>query len=252
MTFALAFAFQNELPWLRLHLPVMLRAGAIDGMVALDGGSADGGAEYVRSLGGVVHERPFDWRFGDHMNALITACEGEGYSAMLRIDPDECLFPRDIDAAADLLHTYKALRLARFNFVGDRLHIYPYKYPDYQTRAFRLGQGVAYIGDVHETLEKSFRAIGWIEDGGDLVGQRDIVMCPQISIYHYGEIQADARFALKHVNYARLLQQLPPLERLPDGYSTTGAARFRVPFHGPQPVDPQVVGALAPLEGVEV
>lgn len=248
MRVCLAFAFQNEIAWLRLHLPVMLRANALAGLVALDGGSSDGGADYVRSLGGVVYARPFDWRFGDHMNALIAACEAEGYEAMLRLDPDECLFAADIDAAAGLLHTYKALRLARFNFVGDRLSIYPYKYPDYQTRAFHLGYGVRYFGDVHETLEKSFRAIGWVEDGGELVAPRDIVMCPQIAIYHYGEIQADARFALKHVNYARLQQQLPPLDTLPAGYNTNGAARFSIPFEGAQPIDPHIVGAHAPAE----
>lgn len=243
MKVCLALAFQNEADWLRAHLPVMAQASALEGLVALDGGSTDGGADYVRSLGGVVFDRPFDWHFAEHMNALIACCEAQGYDALLRTDPDECLFPGDIDQIVALLHEYKALRLARFNFVGDRKHYYPYKYPDYQTRAFRLGQGVHYSGAVHETVERSMRAAGWVEDGGEHVGHRDIVMCPHLAIYHYGEIKVDARFALKHINYARLNQGLPALTDLPPGYNPVGAARFSLPFTGPQPIDPNSAGA---------
>lgn len=250
MKFCLAFAFQNELPWLQLHLPPLLESCALDGVVALDGGSSDGGADYVRECGGVVYERPFDWHFGEHMNALIEACESEGYDAMLRIDPDECLFPEAVDHVALLLQSYKALRLARFNFVGDRLHYYPYKYPDYQTRAFRLGQGVHYAFKVHETLEHSFRGLGWIEDGSEFDSPRDIMRCPHVAIYHYGEIQADERAALKHLNYARLVAGEPVLSELPPHYNVNGAQRFRLPFQGPQPIDPGAVGIRAPLEAI--
>lgn len=251
MKLCLAFAFQNEALWLRLHLPVWLESGAFDGIVALDGGSSDGGANYVRSLGGAVFERPFDWDFSAHMNALIKLCEGLGYDALIRTDPDEVMFPDAVRAARDALLTeFKCLRFPRYTFEGDRCHILPFMYPDYQTRAFHLNRGVQYSGKVHETVEASMGAIGWVERGdNDLTGQRDIMRMPHLHLYHYEGLRTGRTRALKHVNYEKLAHGQPAIEQLPPGYTTNGALRFRVPFVGPQPLDPAVVGMHAPYEG---
>lgn len=248
MRMCLAFAFQNDAHWLRLHLPVWVSAGVVDGIVALDGGSIDGGADVVREYGVTVYERPFDWNFGAHMNALIEACEAAGFDAVLRLDPDELMWPHDINLLSSLLGEYHALRLARYNFEGDRLHVFPYMYPDYQTRAWRLNQGVRYEGRVHETLEASMKRLGWREDGGAGIGPREIVSLPHVHLYHYEGLRQDAHRALKHVNYHRLMNGQPPVDALPEGYNTNGAPRFAVAFVGPQPLDPVSVGVYAPFE----
>lgn len=247
MKLALAVAFQNEKPWLRLHAPVWMK-GPFYLKIALDGGSRDGGGAYLADLGFQVHVRSFDWDFGAHMNCLLGWCRAAGCDAVLRLDPDEVMFPADMAAVRETLLVYKVLRLGRWNFINDRLSYFPYTYPDYQTRAFWLADGIQYSGKVHETLEDSFRQIGWRENGGSGQGEREIVMAPDLAIYHYGELGVGTpRFTLKHANYRLIAAHQPPLTNLPEDFPLDTTPRFGLPFRGAQPLDPHQVGIFAPF-----
>jgi hypothetical protein len=240
MKLCLAIAFQNEAPWLRLHLPVLLGGtSAPDGIVALDGGSNDDSAgvllrcaENVCSV--TMRQRDFDWDFAAHMNALVQLAEDAGYDAILRLDPDELIFPDDYQRFKMLLETYSALRLARYNFEHTRQEYHPYTYPDYQTRVWRLDSRIRYYGKVHETLEASFQDTGWVEDGSSEDGRkRQIVMVPHIHIYHYGGLRNDPASHAKFMNYTRTQMGLPPIDISP--FRERRPWRFRVPFWGAQP-----------------
>jgi len=247
-------AFQNESQWFRLHLPA-LALPASWGLVGLDGGSDDDSALVFAAHGGVVHTRKFDWHFARHMNALIDVCRAEGYDAILRLDPDELMFVRDMVMVTNLLREYKAVRLPRYNFERDRHHVLISMYPDWQTRAVRLEPGVEYDGAVHETFECAFREMGWREDNSPNPGPREIVRAPSAHIYHYEGLRRDAARAMKHHNYAAL-QSGGAVERdlsAAARFAGQGAMdRFCVPFTGAQPLDPREVGALAPFGAVAV
>lgn len=230
MKLCLAMAFQNESQWLRLHLPA-LALPASWGLVGLDGGSDDDSALVFAEHGGVVHTRPFDWHFARHMNALLAACEAEGYDAVLRLDPDELVFPDVYGAVVSALEYADAVALPRYGFVSDRAHHNPRWHPDYQVRGVRLGVGLRYDGAVHEQLN--------YVDGyrlGYLSGE------PRLHIYHYGWIlPLDARRA-REARYAALVGgNADPAAHLVDGYP------YHVPFEGAQPLEPEAVGALAPV-----
>jgi len=230
MRLCLAMAFQNEAQWLRLHLPA-LALPADWGLVGLDGGSEDDSRLVFEMHGGVVHERPFDWHFARHMNALIMACEAEGYDALLRLDPDELVYPDVFTAVAQMLATRECVALPRYGFVRDRRHYNPRWHPDWQVRAFRLGVGLRYDGAVHEQLNYAdgFR-MGYLPDD------------PRLHIYHYGWILPLQARREREARYAALVGgNADPAAHLADGYP------HYVPFMGGQPLDPEEVGALAPV-----
>ncbi|HMA35422.1 MAG TPA: hypothetical protein VKY74_13205 [Chloroflexia bacterium] len=241
MRLCLAFMFQDEEPWLRLHLPVLL-TGPFAGIVALDGGSRDGSAAYVRSLGGTVVTRPFDGDFGAQGNCLIAACEQRGYESLLRTDPDELWWPADLQRIAAALDTYHVVQVRRHNFVRDRRQVNPAWYPDWQGRAWRLHQGLRYSTRIHETL--NFVELGLRLGTGDAPGE--VGFLDQVHIYHYGWIEDLATRALRYYNYERRAAGQPAVARYPpDAPPITYPPS--VPFAGPQPLDPDVIGTRAPF-----
>jgi len=230
---ALALAFQNEAAFLRLHLPA-LRLPDGWGFVGLDGGSADDSAEIVRAHGGTVHARSFDWHFGAHMNALIAACEAEGYSALLRLDPDELVFPDVFVAVEQMLAQCDCVALPRYGFIADRCHHNPKWWPDHQVRALRLGIGLRYDGAVHEQLnyQAGYR-LGFLKPH------------PRLHIYHYGWLLPLAQRREREGRYAALQGGNPdPAAHLTDGYP------YSEPFVGDQPLDPATIGEKAPYSEV--
>ena len=236
MRFCLAMAFQDEAHWLKLHLPRILEATSIDGVVALDGGSQDDGPEILVELGAIVYWRPFDWDFAAHMNALIECCEAEGYDAMLRLDPDELMWPADVDAVAAALKRHIAVKLPTYHFEDDRHQWMPQHYPDFHIRAWRLDEdAVRYKGKVHE----------WPKRGGERLMAYEI----NAHLYHYEGIRPHSeRRRLKHLNYQRLKAGKDALPELPAGVRVNGKYRPREPFAELQPLAPEEIGARAPFE----
>lgn len=242
MRICLAMAFQNEAPLLKLHLPVIIRSYGFHGMVGLDGGSQDGSADEFMKHGGVVVNRPFDWNFSAHINFLIDTCEHLGYDALIRLDPDELMWPCALSELGRKLWTshYRLFYLPRYNFWRSRKMYSPYPFPDWQARAFVLNAGVRLIGNVHEQIAPAL--YGWAFDE---TGQGKILMAADSFIYHYGEVRSRP---LQHLNYGRISRGEPPLAELPPDVDPqyTNAWRFSVPFGGPQPLDPGVIGEWAP------
>jgi hypothetical protein len=240
MRLCLAVHFQNEAPWLRLHLPVLLQSKAIDGLLGVDALSHDYSAQIIEDLGGSLYSHPFVFgKNGEHQNFMINMVEAEGYDAILHVDPDELLFPGDIDHIKEILAVYKAVKFPTYNFVGDRDHYCPFTpyYPDPHLRAWRLGCGVHY--DLYEHSQADVSLTGW-EAG------QDICYVSSIHLYHYGDIKPWEARNLLALNRLRGAEGLPPLEALPPDY-VIGQPPPCVRFAGQQPLDPRLIGARTPV-----
>lgn len=256
MKLALGMMVHNDLDFLRLHLPII--SDCFDSVIMI--------VETRQEQESLLHEmsliipnykryvyvlgREFHNNWSEHFNHILDQAELQGVDgqmdAIVRLDPDEAIFPRDVDAVRTLLETYTILCFARYNFWGDRLHYTPGIYPDWQARAWQLNKGIRLGGQHHE-------GIGWLQYGlyeGDPVADepRPVLRVPTVNIYHYGNV-GRARILerdLHYVNVAREEAGHPPLTELPEGRAFP--TRHSILFHGPQPVDPAVVGAFAPWE----
>lgn len=228
--FCIALMFQNEAEWLRLHLSVITR-GAIDGLVGLDGGSTDDSAAVFKSFGGVVYTRPFDFDFGAQANALLDAAIDAGYDAILRLDPDELIFPEHIARVRGYLEHYPVVSLPRFNFARTRVHYVPEWYPDPQFRGMRLDKGIRYGGKVHEGVTPL----------------DDARFIPGANLYHYSGVRGDMAGRKRAALYTALGKgekadwSIPPMEWSYPNYT-------RWPVNWEQPLDPYEVGIHAPYD----
>ncbi len=256
MKFALGIVYLNEARWLRLHLPVMLRADSITGVVAVGGGSTDGSGEVIcaacADAGKTwdITERKWGWHFANQQNAVIERAEALGYDAMLKYDPDELMFPAAIDTAAQLLFGgAKAIAFPRINFEQDRLHYAPFQnhrdLSDYQTRAHVLGENFRWQGRLHASVNAWSL---WSESQDSALGaQRKIMRLPHTPIFHYEGLKPMRERQLKWANYERVQRGEAPLAELPAGIPTRSQpAQFIVPYQGAQPLDPFECGITAP------
>lgn len=248
MKLALLFAFHNEKEWLDLHYPVWVRSDAIDGVIALDTGSTDNSVlsispgKYdvnIALLREVYGFGPFDKMF----NALISAAETLGYDAVLRLDPDELVFPEHIAGIKKLLEQYKLVCLSRYDFWSDRMHYTPALYPDFQARAFRLNEGIRLRGKIHEGVNWSER--GWVEG-------IDVLKDTKYPIYHYGNILPHRKERkLHYINQYQLTHGQEPVKMNDvDFTKVQDAHRDVVPFVGRQPLDPELIGYTAPFSAI--
>lgn len=234
MKFCVAFMFQNEEPWLRLHLPVFLKSSAIDGIVAVNGGSSDGGADYLRLLGATVFDRPWDWKPKEQENTVIQLAEWSGYDCILLTAPDELWFPAAIDSMKSRMNNPEnfALQFPTFNFVKDRRHYAPQApfFPDFHQRVWRLGQGIRHVGELDSTPSFS---------------PDQALRCMDAPMFHYSWTKPRRWHYLKQVNFHRVRDGLEPLAELPeDAVIEDYPAHY--PFGGMQPLDPDAVGEHAP------
>lgn len=226
---------QNEAAWISLHLPVLLNA-KIDGVVVVDGGSQDGTTEVAESLGATVLHRAWDWRPLDQENYVIEMMESLGYDVILLTAPDEVWFAEDVQAMRTLMESNQhfALAFPTYNFVKDRLHYAPQHpfYPDVHTRVWRLGQGVRHV--------KALDSVPNIPTGV-------VTYCGFAHMYHFSHIKPRPYYELKGLNFHRVKDGLPPLNRLPDEHIVSDYP-YHIPFVGKQPLDPCVIGVRAPYE----
>jgi len=234
MKMCIAMMMMNESAWLRLHLPVLLSASSVDGCVIIDGGSTDDSVAVAESFGATVVHRPWDWKPRDQENAVIQLAEWMGYDVILLTAPDELWFPAHIDQMKRLMSNAKnfALRFPTFNFVKDRRHYAPQApyFPDFHERVWRLGQGIRHVGALDSTPSFS---------------PDQALRCMDVPMFHYSHIKPRDWYTLKGLNFHRVRDGLPPLDRLPEGFAVEDYPEH-YPFVGDQPLDPAVVGESAP------
>lgn len=232
MKLCLGLLIQNSEHWLNCHLNKILESTAIDGLVAVDGGSTDHSADVIKTHGGYVYDRQFDWNFAAQSNHLMYTATSLGFEALLRLDPDELMYPAHIGYIKEQLDEYDVVRLPRYNFWMDRLHWTSDSYPDWQARLFRLGSNIHWQGRVHEQLY--------------IPTYMNVLLSSETPIFHYGDI---AVRPLTHYNYARLMNGLPPVDALPpdapDEYRNP--KRQSVLFEKKQPINPFDIGIHAPF-----
>lgn len=228
MRFCIGFMFQNSAPWLELHLPLWLEALTVNGLVAVDGGSTDSSASIASAYSVKVVRRDFDWDFAAQGNALIQACEDAGYDMMLRLDPDEAMFPADIDRVGYALDYKQIVALPRYNFVKDRQHYNPDWHPDFQRRAWRLNCRVRY---------PNYQRVHEVPEG------LPVQILDGVHIYHYGWIADPDILAQKSVKYAQMAGEQVE-------YSGGGEYPPYEPFPAdkPQPHNYEEIGLRAPME----
>jgi hypothetical protein len=238
MTVTLAIQFcERDLPFLRLHLPVYLSAFSqndkVNAFAASDqtGGPA---AEYLTQIGVTVVNLPFFDDWGQFWNSFLSKLREHGIVKVLRADPDEAFFPSDLLVLDSLLDQYALIALPRLNFWGDRKHEMNNR-PDAQWRGFRVDRPVYFAGKRHE-------GVGYHGAASEILVAQDAPM-----IYHYGPASQTGIYerALRYWNYDRMDKGLDPVEVLPPEVSLEWGA---IPYDGPQPLDPEIVGLYAPFE----
>lgn len=232
MRLALALMFQNERPWLALHLPTM--APLVDGIVSLDGGSTDDSAEVVYTLGGYVYERPFDWDFGSQANCLLAHVEELEFDAILRVDPDEIISGADIQQIRWELETspVSLWMLHRINFIHDRLHWNSSYEPFGQWRAWHLHRGIDYHPvKVHENPRVP---------AGLTTGQS------AATIHHFGHIKDTGERYWRGQAYWSLMNN----REIPLKIDASRPWIEHFPYTGEHVIDPEQIGYRAPLEAI--
>ncbi len=212
----IAMAFQNEEAWLRLHLPVLARAGVP--FVFLDGGSVDNSGA-VASDYGIVYSRAFNWDFSAHFNFLLEQTDKLCYEKVFRLDPDELVFPETVHTVFSMLSgDTQCVFLPRINFEETRFQWCPALYPDWQARGFY--SNALYENTVHEMP----------------VVRHPAAYLTDYPIFHYEGLKPGWQRTLKGLNYRRLEEGLFPLEQLPPELSLGPFEyRPRVPYTLPQP-----------------
>lgn len=246
---------RSDFDWLEIHLPVY--AHTFDGLYIISDFIVSRPEEfYLRAWTGdipyVYVQRAFNDNWADYLNSLIGSVEQPQrleqqrlsevarmlkkprYDAVMRLDPDELIFPEAVETTRKLLEKYDIVSFPRHNFWMDRHHTVPALYPDYQTRAWKLGRGIHYEGKRHESLT-------W--DNGNIS-----VSVPEPHIYHYGDIYLPniLNRDLKYLNYARIDAGHEPLLERPADRPVPH--RDSVLFTERQPLDPSEVGEYAPFE----
>lgn len=230
LALALMYCTQDE-PFLRLHLPAMV--GKVDpaNVVAASERVDDGASACLRTLGIEPFYIPFSGHWADFLNQLLQRAQIRGYSKVIRLDPDELVFPDTFSWTNAQLNQASMIAFPRWNFWYDRCHVMG-DWPDYQWRAWRLDRGIQYVGKVHEQP---------MYQGPDTLVQ------DRVPIFHYGNVSMTAirRRWLYYQNYDRRERGLPPLAEVPPDANLSWGS---LPFDKPQPLDPAVVGPLAPFD----
>lgn len=234
----------NDLPFLKLHLPVF--KDGFDGIVTVaDPAEGVESIDYVKSLGAEVVYATWEYNWGSFANKMFSRAEELGYDAAMRLDPDECLMPEAGYRIKPILESEAALLVfPRHEFWGDRYHVRQI-WPDDQARCWKLRRGIVVQGKKHEGI--LFGAHGLSEDSTDPHCRVLRIRDPYLHIFHYGWGSKTAIWnaMTKYQRQAQVaMGQSPEVNFAPD---QPIARHPTVPFTTPQPLDPDEVGAYAPF-----
>ena len=231
----LMMATPNDRACLDLHLPVF--KDAFDGFLALTDADNTKFMSEMYLRGAITFGVHFRNDWSEAFNFGLKRAEEMGFDVVVRIDPDELIWPEIVPSLKEKFKLgAKLVHLPRYNFFPDRKHHRFNIYPDPQSRAVRLGCGLKLFGKRHETV-----------DGSQLqTGTENIISTDwQDHIFHYSWVgDRILKQQLRYYNDARIdgglepVSELPPDSKFPDWPV--------VPFEGRQPLDPDVIGINAP------
>ncbi|TBL80626.1 glycosyltransferase [Paenibacillus thalictri] len=170
----------------------------VDEIVVVDTGSTDDTPAICESLGARVLSYPWHDSFCDARNFGLAQAGGEW---AMWLDADERLNPAEHTLIRQALDDpiFDVISLSIINYYGDNLeqvnvnhaHIMP------QARLFRLGRGIRFAGDIHETVT--------------LPPDYDTSRIKKLdaSVHHYGYMEPIIREKAKHErNTSLLLKQV--------------------------------------------
>lgn len=227
---------EADAPYLRLHLPVLV--DSFDTIIPVTYEPDGEAADIVASHDLEFLVRPFAWNWSDYWNNIIDYATGLGHKAMIRLDPDELIFPTLVDRLDNMLDRWRLIGLPRYNFFYDRTQYNVDSYPDLQWRCFRLDGTSRYDGKaIHEGIQYTGPLDEYVYLASDNMGH----------IYHYGDIGPNIqRRALRYHNLGLVDQGLPPVSELPADIKSGAMTQT---FVGAQPLE---TDPFAPFEDVKV
>ena len=169
--------------------------------------------------------------YAEARNAVIEQAEMDGYTHILFLDADECMFPVDIEKIKVMLEEHEALMLPRYE-LGPTTEFYnPTLYPDYQGRAFKLGVGYEYRNPIHEILyKKNEDKCVWENNG--------FTESNDTHIFHYGRCKAPENIWLRYHNYGRIKEGLEKITEIPEGTKVDLSSNFKdvIKFEKERPI----------------
>lgn len=231
MKFCLGFPAQNEAFMLQLTLPVV--RPHFDGAICAYQESGDDTLKILNEFNvkSLLYRDLTD--FSDARNTIIKSAEHDGYDYMVMIDADEAMLPDDIEKfkLAAVALPESAWVFPRHEFVDDFQHYVPDFWPDYQARAFPLGNGFHYCGELHEQL-----CARGMENP---VSQTPLCHAADQPLFHYGKSKPTRDVALKYLNYERFKHKQSKLKELPADYvipESWSLGANKIEFTGPRPI----------------
>lgn len=238
MKIALGIIVKNQRQFLEKTLPTY--ALMFEHRLAVDFFSDDFSREVLDEFGFFVHRQNWPGTFAGARNVLIQMAEEQGIDFLVMLDADESMSRGDLILLQNYARDYQAIILPRIEFVQDTDHFDDKLYPDWQVRAFQLKRGFYFKNKLHEMLhDKNDHPVLKFRDHTEFDKDPYKILTAPMPIYHYGKLEPDTKkLALKYINYDRIARGEDPLERLPEGYDTTGSVfwKNKAPFYGPHPL----------------
>jgi len=169
--------------------------------------------------------------YANSRNLVIKQAEAEGYTHILFLDADECMFPKDIEAIKNKLEQHEALMLPRYELGPSPEFYNPTLYPDWQGRAFKLNEGFEYRNPIHEILYKHNSEKCVWENAG-------FTASDDTPIFHYGRCKDPKAIWLRYHNYGRIKEGLEKLTEIPEGTEIDVSPNFKdvVKFEKERPI----------------
>jgi len=208
MKFCLGIITGNDEEILKKHLPIISKCFTTK--IAVDSSTLDRTNIVLKENGFIVYRREWDYNYSEARNLVIQKAEELGMEAMLMLDSDECMFPKDIEKIRKLLEQYEAIKLPRYEFGPTKEWYNPTLYPDYQGRAFQLNKGYHYRNKIHEILYRK-------QEEKSIFEQDGFYPSDETHIYHYGRCKDLNKIWLKYENYRRIQENKKILLEIPKG-----------------------------------
>lgn len=195
----------------------------VDEVIVVDTGSADNTAGVARQLGASVYHYKWVDDFSKARNFSISKASSDW---ILVLDADEELLEGDASRLAKLADgncdAYMLIQknfsnTQAFGFVPEKKRGFAGFYPSFIIRMFKTGKGIQFEGMVHETVDDSLSK--W---------KANVVLVPELPVYHYPELKGAEYFRQKQLKYAELMEKnLGSFKNKAKAYADIGLVHYR-------------------------